>query len=716
VSAAPRKRRPAAPPVQVTEALLFDLDMPPDHAPPPTPEAPAADVTAADVTAPDVPPGPSDAAAAVSPRERGPLGGLMDDNFLRFASYTICNRAIPAVEDGLKPVQRRILHALHELDDGRFIKVANVVGHTMKYHPHGDAAIGDAIVNLVNKRFLIEGQGNFGNPHTGDSAAAPRYIECRLTDLARREIFNPKITRHVPSYDGRAREPVLLPAKLPLLLMMGAEGIAVGLSTAIPPHNFIELLEAQIAIVRNKPFAVLPDFPAGGTMDVSEYNDGAGRIRLRARIETRPGGRLAIVELPFGQTTETLIASVEEAIRRRKVPVRQINDYTAEGVEIELVLSPGTSPEAAVKALYAFTACESSFSSRIVVLRDNRPCEMTVSEVLRFNTGRLLDLLRQELEIRRDELREDFHQKTLEQIFIEERIYKRIEEMPTAERIQEAVREGFAPFRERLRRDLTPEDIEKLLQIRIRRISRHDIDRSRRELEAILKEQAEVEANLKGLRDYAVRYLRRLVKENRDRHPRRTRQAVFKEIAVRELTRRELLLRLDRESGYLGHGLRGGEELFHCSSLDRIVVVWEDGRYKVLPPPEKMFVDRGLLHCAVFDRERLMICVYTEPRHGFTYLKRFAFGGAIQNKEYRLAPPGSKLLLLQEGTPAAIHVKYRPAKGQRIRQQVFNPADAPVRGVAARGSQLTAKAIARLATEKPAWWDEKEKTPGGVLL
>ena len=396
VAAAP-KTEPSLPPVQVTQDLLFDLSTVPVVAPeaksagksaergarnaelpPAKPGKPVthAKPVASDKTDKSVKPAKLDNKAAVDgnlppghfvrPGDRGPLSRLMDGNFLLFASYTICHRAIPTVEDGLKPVQRRILHSLYEKDDGRFIKVASVVGHAMQYHPHGDVSIADAIVNLTNRRYLIEGQGNFGNIHTGDPAAASRYIECRLTKLAREEIFNPKTTRFIKSYDGRNDEPLLLPCKLPLLLMLGAEGIAVGLSTSVLPHNFIELLEAQIAIIRKEPFQVLPDFQTAGQMDVSEYADGIGRIKVRAKIAPRQNNRLIITELPFSQTTESLVESIEEAIRKKKVPVRQINDFTAEKVEIELVLSPGAAQDAAIKSLFAFTNCEIAVTSRPV--------------------------------------------------------------------------------------------------------------------------------------------------------------------------------------------------------------------------------------------------------------------------------------------------------------------------------------------------------------
>ncbi|MDD2455830.1 MAG: DNA topoisomerase IV subunit A, partial [Kiritimatiellae bacterium] len=458
--------------------------------------------------------------AAESHGGKGPLHELMDSNFLQFASYTICNRAIPTVEDGLKPVQRRIMHALWEKDDGRFIKVANIVGHTMQYHPHGDASIGDALVNLTNKRYLIEGQGNYGNIYTGDPAAATRYIECRLTELARSELFNPKLTDFIPSYDGRNKEPALLPSKLPLLLMLGAEGIAVGLSTSIFPHNFIELLEAQIEIIRNRPFKVLPDFQTGGLMDASEYDDGAGRVKLRAVIERRQQNKLVISALPWGQTTESLISNIEDAIKKKKVPVKQIHDFTAEKVEIELTLNAGTTQDQAVKSLYAFTACEYALTSRPVVLYRNRPREMSVSEILKSCTEQLLELLRRELELRAKELDDLFHAKTLEQIFIEKRIYKLIEEQTTYEDVRQAVMDGFKPYRKKLRREITLDDVERLLQIKIRRISRYDINRNREDIHNVLTEEEEVAKNLKSLRAYATRYIKALIKKYAKLYPR----------------------------------------------------------------------------------------------------------------------------------------------------------------------------------------------------
>lgn len=648
----------------------------------------------------------------------GPLHELIDENFLQFASYTICNRAIPTVEDGLKPVQRRIMHALKEKDDGRFIKVANVVGHTMQYHPHGDASIADAIVNLTNKRYLIEGQGNFGNIYTGDRAAASRYIECRLTDLARNELFNPKTTTYIPSYDGRNKEPVLLPSKLPLLLMLGAEGIAVGLSTLIMPHNFIELLEALIAAIRKKPFKVQPDFPTGGIADVSEYEDGRGKIKVRAGIKTREKNRLVIHELPFGQTTDSLISNIEEAIRKKKISVKQINDYTAETVEIELVLSSGITQEKAIQMLYVFTTCENSITTRPVVLFKNRPTEMTTSEIIKACAEQLMALLKLELEIRLGELDDMFHYKTMEQIFIEERIYKRIEEKETWPDVQQAVITGFDPFLKRLRRPITLEDVERLLQIKIRRISRYDINKSRKEIENILDEEKTVKGNLKQLKRYTTRYLNNLIKKYSKFYPRLTKVDTngFKHVEVRKLTATELSIKIDKDGGYIGTEVKGGEELFKCSSKDKIIVVWNDGSYKMIPPPDKFFVDNNWTYCRIFNKKLEFTAVYREPDYGFAYIKRFAFGGAIQNKDYRIAPEKSKILLFQEGIPENIFVKYKPAKRQQIHQQVFNPLEeVRVKGVSAKGIQMTTKAISKIVTKKPAWWDDNARGSKGIL-
>jgi len=650
--------------------------------------------------------------------EHGPLRQLIDYNFLQYASYVICNRAIPNVADGLKPVQRRIMHSLFEKDDGRFVKVANIVGYTMQYHPHGDASINDALVSLTNRcGYLIEGQGNFGNIYAGDRAAAGRYIECRLTPLAREELFNKELTRTIPSYDGRNDEPVTLPCKLPLLLMLGAKGIAVGLSTEILAYNFIELLNEQVEILREKkrtPHKVtaLPDFQTGGLMDVSEYDNGIGKVKVRAKIEERKG-RLVITDLPSGQTTESLTSSIEDAVRKKKVAVRAINDFTAEKVEIELILSQGAKLAQVEKALYAFTNCETSLHSRIVLIRDNRPVEMTVDEILHLNTQQLLAVLEGELNLKRDKLLDAFHSKTLVQIFVENRIYKKIEQCKTADSVRAAIDKGLAPFKKQLKRAIVPEDIEMLLGVPIKRISLFDINKNKADIDKILEELAEVEKNLKGLNGYAIRYVKNLIKKYKDRYPRRTQVKTFKEIAVRELTASELDIKHDTDGQFIGTNVRG-ESLLKCSSLDKLMFVWGNGRYQMVPPPDKKFVDGDLMYCALFDRAREMTCVYTHQKA--TYIKRFKFGGTIMNRDYQLAPEGSKILLLQEGCPEEIYLRYRPAKGQRIHQQFFQTKDLLVKGAKARGNRLTTKSVQYIDIKPGRWWRTDEDTPQGVLL
>lgn len=645
------------------------------------------------------------------------LREMMDDNFLEYASYVIRDRAIPQLEDGLKPVQRRILWSLHRNDDGKFIKVANIVGYTMQFHPHGDASIADALVTLANKRYLIEGQGNYGNIHTGDPAAASRYIECRLTGLAREQVFNKHLTRFIPSYDGRNQEPVTLPAKIPLLLMLGAEGIAVGLATRILPHNFGELLKAQIAILRKRSFELFPDFMTGGVMDASEYDQGRGRVKVRAVIEVKDKTTLIVRELPFNTTTETLIRTIEDAIRKKKIKIRSIHDYTAEKVELHLNLLSGQDPEETVQKLYAFTDCEVSVNSAILCIEENRPVELTVNEVLKKLTGRLVEILEQELEWEKARLLDEFHAKTLVQIFIENRIYKDIEECKTYEAVQQAVLDGVNRFRHLLRRDVVAEDVEMLLAVRIKRISRFDIDKNRKDLDDILIALEAVEANLKRMVDYTVDYLKALHKKYAGEYPRLTRIAEngFQKIEVRKLTASELKLRYDGSGGYLGHAMKEGDEVLECSSLDKIMVVWKDGRYMMMPPPEKLFVDKDVLYVGVFDRDREFIMAYTHKQT--TYLKRFTFGGAIQNKEYSLCPDGkTKVVLFEEGVPEHVYVKFAPMKNQRVHQQLLQVTNYQVKGAKAKGYQITMKKVQNIATKRPRNWDDSSNTDPNAVM
>src|SRR5690242_14992835 len=565
-----------------------------------------------------------------------PLHRRVNTSFLEYASYVIRDRAIPHIADGLKPVQRRILWALHRTDDGRFTKVANVVGDTMKFHPHGDASIGDALVVLTNKRYLIEGQGNFGNIFTGDPAAAPRYIECRLTELARAEIFNDDLTEFVPSYDGRNKEPVSLPSKLPLLLMLGTEGIAVGMSCKILPHNFPELLAAQIAILKKQSFRLLPDFPTGGLMDAREYKDGAGGIKVRAKIKTRDDSTVVIKEIPPTTTTDSLIASIEDAARKGKIKVRSVNDFTSEEVEIEIKAPAGVSAEQLVDALYAFTDCEVTIASRIIVIKNNRPVEMTVSEVLRENTAQLVDTLKRELQLKERKLEDELHFRTLERIFIEERIYKKIEQCKTNDAVVAAVHNGFKPFRRQLLRELTDADVERLLTVRIRRISLFDINQHREEMEKVKADLAETRKNLKNLIRYVIGHLEGLLEKYGPMYPRLTKSSRYDEVDAKEAAFKAFKVAYDRESGYVGYKVSGEEFKVECTKFDKILLVFKDGTYKVTELPEKMFVGPELFYCGLPERERAFTCAYTDRKA--SYLKRFKFGGTILNKAYLCIP------------------------------------------------------------------------------
>lgn len=645
----------------------------------------------------------------------GPLRHLMDDNFLQYASYVIRDRAIPDLDDGLKPVQRRIMHSLFETDDGKFTKVANIVGHCMQYHPHGDASIAEALVALTNKGYLIEGQGNFGNLLTGDPPAASRYIECRLTELAREELFNPELTRTAPNYDGRRQEPVVLPAKLPLLLMQGAEGIAVGLSTRMLPHNFIELLDAQIAILKKKPFELIPDFPQGGLMDASEYDQGRGRVRVRAVIEPLDDRTLVIREIPYGATTESLMNSVEQAARKKKVEIRSIDDFTSEHIEIQIKLSAGADIDKTLAALYAFTQCEMSLSSRPVVIHRNRPVEMDVHQILKYNTRKLQQILERELHLKKKKLEDEQHNKTLVQIFVEHRIYKWIEECTTYDAVQQAVLNGVNQFRDLLARDVTMKDVEMLLGVRIKRISQFDIDKNRRDIEGIVRDLEQVEKDLSDLTQFTVRYLRALKRKYGEGRERRTRCVSFKPVEIRKLTERELAIRHDTEKHYIGHDI-DGDEWFSCSSRDRIVLVWNNGRYRVIPPPDKLFVDENLIYCAVADRDREMTLVYTD-KDGMTYLKRFTFGGAILSRDYWCTgDEEAEILLLEEGCPQTLYVQYKKQKRMRILQQEFRPKDSTVLSAKAKGRQMTVKPIRAVSSSKPRNWGSKTKSPRGALV
>jgi topoisomerase-4 subunit A len=633
----------------------------------------------------------------------------VDRGFLDYASYVIRDRAIPNLADGLKPVQRRILWALHEKDDGRFIKVANVVGHTMQYHPHGDASIGDALVVLANKRYLIEGQGNFGNIFTGDPAAASRYIECRLTELARTEVFNDSITDFIPSYDGRNKEPVTLPCKLPLTLMLGTEGIAVGLSARILPHNFPELLAAQIAILKQQPFKCLPDFTTGGLMDARDYQDGKGSVKVRAKLKAKDESTVLIKEIPPTTTTESLIASIEDAAQKGKLKVKAINDFTSEDVEIEIKCPSGVDAEKLMDALYAFTDCEVSITSRIIVIKDNRPVELTVSEVLRENTDQLVAILKRELELREQQLLDELHYRTLERIFIEERLYKKIEQCKTNEAVTTAVHEGFKPFKSELVREIVAEDVERLLQVRIRRISLFDINKHREEMEQTKAELGVTRKNLKNLTKYVIGHLEELLAKYGPLYPRlTTKSARHEEVDVKAAAFKAFKVAYDRETGYVGYKVSGEEFRLECTKFDKILLVFKDGTYKVSELPEKLFVGQELFYCGLPDRERVFTCAYTD--RDASYLKRFTFGGSILNKVYTCIPDKSRILYFAPDTPKVLYVRYKPAAHQKISQQTCEPEQVEVKSPKTLGRQISIKDISSVTAEPTRGWDETAAT------
>ncbi len=616
---------------------------------------------------------------------------LFDDYYLKYASYFIKDRAIPEIDDGLKPVQRRILHTLFEMDDGKYHKVANVVGQTMRYHPHGDQSIFGSLVNLANKDMFIEKQGNFGSILTGDPASAARYIECRLTPLARDVLHDPEITEYVDSYDGRNREPVAFPAKIPVLLAMGAEGIASSMATRILPHNLIELMEAQIACLRDEPFAVLPDFPTAGLVDVSDYNDGNGKVMVRAHLDVRDPKRIVIRQLPFGSTTESLIASIESAAKKNKLKIAGISDFTADEVEIEIRLARGVHSDETVDALYAFTDCESSISTNILVIRAGHPCILPVSDVLRHNTQRLLEILEAELKIERKQLHAKLRAKTLEQLFIKERIYKRIEEIREQEKIHEAIRVGFEPFGSRVK-DLTSEDIDTLLKVPIRRISLYDINRANEEMKGIRNRLREIRDHLGNLSDYAVTLLEGLIGQYREAFPRRTTITSFRRVDAREAAQRNLALKYDRNTGYLGYELGSGDTLFNVSPYDRVLVIRKTGAYALHDEIERLFVDKGMLYCGFVDTELVFTMIYRD-KNAHPYVKRCKLDKFILNRGYELVPEGCRILQLTTDEDVLATVTYKPTPRMRVLEEEFDLSLYPVRGNRAKGIRLAPKAL-----------------------
>jgi topoisomerase-4 subunit A len=622
------------------------------------------------------------------------VGTVFNDNFLQYASYVIKDRAIPDVEDGLKPVQRRILHTLFEMDDGKYHKVANVVGYAMRYHPHGDASIYSALVVLANKDLLIDKQGNFGNLFTGDEASASRYIECKITPLAKELLYNPEITTFEDSYDGRNREPVVFPAKVPLVLIHGAEGIAVGMSTRVLPHNFAEVLRAMVDVLKGREVELYPDFPTGGLLDVSGYEDGTGRVLVRAKLDTRDPKRIVIRELPFGSTTESLIASIEQAAKRGKVKIAGISDYTSEEVEIEIKLARGVYANDVIDALYAFTDCETAISVNPLVIRENRPVIMPVSEIVSYHAHKLVEILKRELELERHKLREKYHARTLERIFVEERIYKKIEEMKTERGVIDAVLKGFEPFKAEIPREVTEEDVERLLKIPIRRISLYDINKAREEMERIKARLGEIKTHLSNITGYTVDYLDGILARRGEDFGRRTSLTSFEKVDVREVAERDLTLRYDGNTGYLGYEVSTGSKQFDVSVYDRVLIMQRDGTFYVRNVPEKLFVGKGLLFCGLGDKEEVAKHTFSllyKNAKGETYLKRFRIEGYILDREYEMLPQGGKILDLTVDERKVARLQYKPKPRLKKLEEFFDPNEHLVKSVRAAGVRLSTK-------------------------
>ncbi len=660
-----------------------------------------------------------------SPETITKVTGMYKDWFLDYASYVILERAVPAIEDGFKPVQRRIMHSMKELDDGRYNKVANVVGHTMQYHPHGDASIGDAMVQMGQKELLIDTQGNWGNILTGDGAAASRYIEARLSKFALEVLYSPKITAWQSSYDGRRNEPINLPVKFPLLLAQGGEGIAVGLSTKVLPHNFIELIDASIKILKGKPFEIYPDFPTQGIADVSAYNDGlrGGRIRVRARISQLDKNTLVITQIPFSTNTSSLIESILKANEKGKIKVKKIEDNTAADVEILVHLPPGVSPDKTIDALYAFTGCETSIAPLGCVIQDNKPLFVGVSTMLVTSTNRTVALLKSELEIELEELNEQWHFLSLERIFIEKRVYYLIEEEKTWEGILRAIDEGLKPHVKNLKRDITEEDLARLTEIRIKRISRFDIDKANQKLESLEDDIEQVKHHLNHLIEFAINYFIRLKEKYGKGRERLTEIRSFDTIEATKVVLRNTKLYVNMEEGFIGTALKKEEYVADCSDIDDVIVFLRDGSLIITKVDEKKFVGKDIIHVAVFDRNdkrTIYNVIYRDGKSGASFVKRFNVSGVTRDKVYDLTQgkPGSQVLYFSHnpnGEAEVVSILLRQISSVKKLKFDLDFADLLIKGRGSKGNLVTKYAIKKIelkekgiSTLRPRkiWFDE----------
>lgn len=636
------------------------------------------------------------------------LSGMYQNWFLDYASYTILDRAVPHIEDGLKPVQRRILHSMKRMDDGRFNKVANIVGHTMQFHPHGDASIGDALVQLGQKDLLIDTQGNWGNILTGNKAAAPRYIEARLSKFALDTVFNPKTTEWQMSYDGRNKEPITLPVKFPLLLAQGAEGIAVGLSTKVLPHNFVEICDAAISYLHEEPFQLFPDFPTGGSIDVSKYNDGqrGGVLKVRAKIEKLDPKTLVIREIPFSKTTETLIDSILKAIEKGKIKARHVEDLTAAKVEIQVQLAPGVSSDKTLDALYAFSDCEINISPNCCVIEDNKPQFLTISDVLRHSVDRTKNLIRQELEIRKGELLEQLHFYSLEKIFIEERIYKdkKFEQAPNVDAVCEHIDERLTPYYPQMIREVTKDDILRLLEIKMQRILKFNKDKADELMARIKAEIDEIDKDLTNLVEVTADWFKFLKDKYGKDHPRLTEIRNFDTIEATKVVEANQKLYINRSDGFIGTGLKKDEFVCNCSDIDDIIIFYKDGKFKVVRVADKLFVGKNVLWLGVFkknDQRTIYNAVYRDGKKGTYFIKRFNVPSITRDREYDITSgtPGSKVVYFTanpNGEAEVIKVTLDPAP--KLKKIFFDKdfSEVGIKGRSAKGNILTKYQIHRI--------------------
>ena len=635
-----------------------------------------------------------------------PIKGMFKEWFLDYASYVILERAVPALEDGMKPVQRRILHAMKDLDDGRFNKVANIIGHTMKYHPHGDASIGDALVQIGQKEIAVETQGNWGNILTGDSAAAPRYIEARLSKFAGEVMFNSKTTEWQLSYDGRNREPVHLPIKFPILLAQGAEGIAVGLACKILPHNFNELIDGSIDILKGKKVKLVPDFPSAGMADFTNYNDGlrGGRVRVRAKIRKEDKKTLVVDEIPYGTTTTSLIESIVKATEKGKIKIKNIEDNTSDKVEIIVNLAPGTSPDKTIDALYAFTDCETSISPNACVIENDKPRFIGVSEMLKISTDRTLGLLKKELEIRKSELEEQWHFSSLEKIFIEKRVYRDIEEAETWEAVIEAIDKGLKPHIKHLKRKITEEDIVRLTEIRIKRISKFDSFKADEQIRKLEEQLEEVNHHLNNLVEFAINYFKELKRKYGAGRERKTEIKVFDTIEASKVVVANKKLYVNREEGFIGWALKKEEYVCDCSDIDDIIIFREDGIMQVTKIENKKFVGKNIIYAGVWkrgDKRTVYNVVYQDGKGGKAMVKRFPVSGVTRDKEYDITAgkKDSKILYFTcnpNGEAETVQVVLRPRPKLKKLKFDFDFSEMTIRGRGAKGNILTKNLISKI--------------------